>query len=255
MTMPLRDAPCDARHQPRPDVPSDDIDLITYARSIWRYRAVLCAAALIAAIVTYAVNRRMAPIYEVTLRLIAFEPPLDTDRPIATSGRPDSPVRADLLARVDGNRRVAQYRAIAQSPARAAAVIDEFGLAAPPYSLTPEQFVHDHLVVTGIQASGVITVALRFDDPELLSRMAARYAAHVLETARKLNTESADYRIGRSLPLQLLDPPRPPGRPVAPRPLRNATAAALIALVLTTIAVLVLDAARTRSAAGTGQAV
>src|SRR5688572_2296979 len=103
MTMPLRDAPGDARHQPRLDMPSDDIDLIAYARSIWRYRAVLCAAALIAAIVTYAVNRRMTPIYEVTLRLIAFEPPLDTDRPIATSGRPDSPVRADLLARVDGN--------------------------------------------------------------------------------------------------------------------------------------------------------
>lgn len=224
-------------------VASDEIHLLAHARTLWRHRSVLLAAALISAIGAYAVNRRMPPVYEVSFSFIAFEPPLRADLPAGTSGR------ADLLARVDGNRRMAQYRAIAESRAHAAAVIEEFGLAAPPHNLTPSRFVDDRLDVRLVQTSGVIVVALRLGDPALLGRIAGRYVERVLAMADRLNRESADYAIGRTLPLQLLDAPQAPAAPVGPRTLRNTTAAALIALVLTAAVVLLIDAARQRHAA------
>lgn len=155
----------------------DEIDLLEYAGTWWRYRYVLLAIALIAGVVTYVVNRRITPTWETTFRLMGTETGLEDG----------TATRLNIVA----------FRELVESPTQAAALIEEFGLQAPPHELTPEKFLNGHVDVEVITDSTIIEVAVRLKDRDVLVKLARRYAERVVETAQRLNTEGIDYTAER----------------------------------------------------------
>lgn len=175
----LRETPQLERPAPRErDVPSDEIDLLAYGAVLWRYRYVLLAIGLAVGIATYVINRRMAPTFQTHFRLMGTEP-----------GLADAP--ADRL-------NVIAFRELVQSSTEVAALISEFELDRPPHDLTPQEFLDGHLDVELIRDSTIIDVSVRLkDDPDLLVKVARRYAERIVETAQRLNTEGIDYTADR----------------------------------------------------------
>ena len=160
------------------DVPSDEIDLLAYGAVLWHYRYVLLAIGLAVGIATYVINRRMAPTFQTHFRLMGTEP-----------GLADAP--ADRL-------NVIAFRELVQSSTEVAALISEFGLDRPPHDLTPQEFLDGHLDVELIPDSTIIDVSVRLkNDPDLLVKVARRYAERIVETAQRLNTEGIDYTADR----------------------------------------------------------
>lgn len=155
----------------------DEIDLLEYAGTWWRYRYVLLAIALIAGVVTYVVNRRITPTWETTFRLMGTETGLEDG----------TATRLNIVA----------FRELVESPTQAAALIEEFGLQTPPHELTPEKFLNGHVDVEVITDSTIIEVAVRLKDRDVLVKLARRYAERVVETAQRLNTEGIDYTAER----------------------------------------------------------
>lgn len=159
-------------------MPSDEIDLLAYGAVLWRYRYVLLAIGLAVGIATYVINRRMAPTFQTHFRLMGTEP-----------GLADAP--ADRL-------NVIAFRELVQSSTEVAALISEFELDRPPHDLTPQEFLDGHLDVELIRDSTIIDVSVRLkDDPDLLVKVARRYAERIVETAQRLNTEGIDYTADR----------------------------------------------------------
>lgn len=155
----------------------DEIDLLEYAGTWWRYRYVLLAAALIAGVVTYVANRQITPTWETTFRLMGTETGLEDG----------TATRLNIVA----------FRELVESPTQAAALIEEFGLHGPPHELTPEKFLNGHVDVAVITDSTIIEVAVRLKDRDVLVKLARRYAERVVETAQRLNTEGIDYTADR----------------------------------------------------------
>lgn len=153
--------------------PGDEIDLLAYAETGWRYRYVLLAVVLLTGAVVWFVNLRLAPTYEVVFRLMASEP--------RVGGEP---------AREES---VVQYRELVESQTIAAGLLEEFGLNGQPHNLTPHSFLDDHVAVEIIRDSTIVRVAVRLKDRDLLVRLAQRYAERVVEVAQRLNTEGLDY--------------------------------------------------------------
>ena len=183
MTTPLREnvppprtvvpRPRERAPEPSESARGDEIDLLAYAAVCWRYRYFLLALALVVAVVTYAINRRIAPTYEVTFRLMASESKLG-----------DEPARAVS---------VASFRELLQSQSLAAALLDEFKLTAPPHNLTPRRFLDSNVSVDAIPDTTIIRVAVRLRDPDLLVRLSNRYADSVVELAQRLNQDEMVY--------------------------------------------------------------
>lgn len=155
----------------------DEIDLLEYAGTWWRYRYVLLAVALITGVVTYAANRQITPTWETTFRLMGTETGLEDG----------TATRLNIVA----------FRELVESPTQAAALIEEFGLHGPPHELTPEKFLNGHVDVAVITDSTIIEVAVRLKDRDVLVKLARRYAERVVETAQRLNTEGIDYTADR----------------------------------------------------------
>lgn len=155
----------------------DEIDLLEYAGTWWRYRYVLLAAALITGVVTYVANRQITPTWETTFRLMGTETGLEDG----------TATRLNIVA----------FRELVESPTQAAALIEEFGLHGPPHELTPEKFLNGHVDVAVITDSTIIEVAVRLKDRDVLVKLARRYAERVVETAQRLNTEGIDYTADR----------------------------------------------------------
>jgi uncharacterized protein involved in exopolysaccharide biosynthesis len=155
----------------------DEIDLLEYAGTWWRYRYVLVAVAVVVAAVTNAINRHITPTWETTFRLMGT----------ATGLEDGTTSRLSIIA----------FRELVESPTQAAALIEEFGLAGPPHNLTPEKFLGGHVDVEVITDSTIIEVAVRLKDRDLLVKLARRYAEGVVETAQRINTEGIDYTAER----------------------------------------------------------
>jgi uncharacterized protein involved in exopolysaccharide biosynthesis len=154
--------------------PGDEIDLLSYAATCWRYRYVFLVVALVVAGVTYAINRSLEPTYETRFRLMGTE-----------SGLENTPASNRL--------NVVAFRELVESPTQAAALLSEFRLDQPPHNLTPEKFLRSHVDVEVIRDSTIIEVAVRLKDRDVVVQLARRYAERVVETAQRLNTEEIDY--------------------------------------------------------------
>jgi len=150
----------------------DEIDLLAYGRTWWRYRYVLLAVAVVVGASTYAINRAMTPTYEVAFRLMASEPRLDNE--------PERSVG------------IVTFRELVESPSEAAALIQEFGLDRPPHNLTVARFLDENVNVEVIRDSPIIRVTVRLKDRDLLVKVARRYAERVVTTAQRLNVEGID---------------------------------------------------------------
>lgn len=171
------DVPASPQRSRATDVPADEIDLLAYAATCWRYRYVLLIVAVVVGVATYVINRRIPPTFEATFRLMGSE-----------TGLEDTPgTRLSIVA----------FRELVESPTQVAALLDEFHLYGPPHNLTPEKFLRSHVDVEVIRDSAIIAVAVRLKDRDLLVRVARRYAERVVETAQRLNTEGIDYTAKR----------------------------------------------------------
>ncbi len=183
MTTPLREnvpSPRTVVPRPRerPPEPSgsasgDEIDLLAYAAVCWRYRYLLLVLSLVVAVTTYAINRNIAPTYEVTFRMMA-----------SASKLGDEPARAVS---------VASFRELLHSQSLAATILDEFKLTSPPYDLTPRRFLASNVDIDAIPDTAIIRVAVRLRDPEVLVRLANRYADAVVDLAQRLSQEEMVY--------------------------------------------------------------
>ena len=183
MTTPLREnvpSPRTVVPRPRERAPEpsgwasgDEIDLLAYAAVCWRYRYILLALALVVAVTTYVINRNIAPTYEVTFRMMASESKLG-----------DEPARAVG---------VASFRELLQSQSLAATILDEFKLTSPPHDLTPRRFLASNVDIDAIPDTAIIRVAVRLRDPEVLVRLANRYADAVVDLAQRLSQEEMVY--------------------------------------------------------------
>lgn len=183
MTTPLREnvpsprtvvpRPRERAPEPSGSASGDEIDLLAYAAVCWRYRYILLVLALVVAVTTYAINRNIAPTYEVTFRMMASESKLG-----------DEPARAVS---------VASFRELLQSQSLAATILDEFKLTSPPYDLTPRRFLASNVDIDAIPDTAIIRVAVRLRDPEVLVRLANRYADAVVNLAQKLSQEEMVY--------------------------------------------------------------
>jgi uncharacterized protein involved in exopolysaccharide biosynthesis len=173
----LRESPAASRpaatRPPERSAAGDDIDLLAYAATCWRYRYLVLGVVLVVAIVTYAVNRSITPTYEATFRLMASAPKVgDVATPTVS---------------------VTAFRELVESQSMAAAIVDEFKLNAPPHSLTAGQFLANRVSVETIPDTTIIGVSIRLTDPDLVVRVANRYAERVVELARQLNVGDAEY--------------------------------------------------------------
>lgn len=163
--------------EPARPASDDEIDLLDYARSCWRYRYVLLATGAIAAAVTYGINRQMTPTYEVTFRLMASDPRVEED----------AGPRVNVVA----------FREFVQSWSLADELLKEFKLSDPPYALTPQRFLANHVSVDVIPDTTIIRVAVRLNNREVLLNVANRYAEKVVELAQRLNIDGIDYTARR----------------------------------------------------------
>lgn len=173
----VRESPVVARGAPvRPVTPApqpDEIDLLAYMSTCWRYRYILLAIVVGVAVVTFAINRSLTPTYEVSFRLLASASKVGDTTPPAVS--------------------VAAFRELLESQSLAAALLDEFKLEGPPQNLTPRRFLADHVTIRLIPDTLIINVAVRLNDPDLLVKVANRYAEKVVDLAQRLNVGEGEY--------------------------------------------------------------
>jgi uncharacterized protein involved in exopolysaccharide biosynthesis len=88
---------------------------------------------------------------------------------------------------------VASFRELLQSQSLAATILDEFKLTSPPHDLTPRRFLASNVDIDAIPDTAIIRVAVRLRDPEVLVRLANRYADAVVDLAQKLSQEEMVY--------------------------------------------------------------
>lgn len=173
----VRDSPVVARGapvRPTPAPPSDEIDLLAYAATCWRYRYVLLAAVVSVAAITYAINKSITPTYEVNFRLLASASKVgDVTAPTVVS--------------------VTAFRELLESQSMAAALLEEFKLGEPPQSLTARGFLADRVDVRMIPDTSIISVAVRLNDPQLLVKVANRFAEKAVDLAQRLNVGEGEY--------------------------------------------------------------
>lgn len=160
--------------RPAPVRPGDEIDLAEYAATSWRYRWVILAAVVVAAVVTYLINRQLTPTYQVTVRLLATE----------------SKVVDDATSRAVS---VARFRELLESPSLVAALLQEFNLSTAPINLTPQRFLDDNLSVSEIPDTGILQASIRLTDPVTLVKLANAYAARAVDLAERLNQDETVY--------------------------------------------------------------
>jgi uncharacterized protein involved in exopolysaccharide biosynthesis len=154
--------------------PGDDIDISEYVVTTWRYRWLILAIVAATALVAYLINRQITPTYEVTVRMLATE----------------SQVVDDTTRRALS---VARFRELLESPSLVAAVLQDFGLTAPPYRMTPHGFLANNLSVREIPDTGILAASVRFKEPEKLVQLANKYAAQAVNVAKRLNQEETEY--------------------------------------------------------------
>jgi uncharacterized protein involved in exopolysaccharide biosynthesis len=152
----------------------DEIDLAEYAATGWQYRWVILAVVAVAGLLAYLVNRQMTPVYEASVRLLATE----------------SRVVDDTVSR---SLSVARFRELLESPSLAATVVQEFNLSAPPHRVSPQQFLDSHLTVSEIPDTGILQAAIRLTDPDMLVKLANRYAEEAVRTAEQMNQGDTVY--------------------------------------------------------------
>ena len=169
----IKDAEVDAR-RPVTIRPGDEINLAEYVATAWRYRWVIVGVVLLTALITYFVNRQITPTYEVTVRMLATE----------------SQVVDDTTRRALS---VARFRELLESPSLVAGVLQEFDLTAPPYRLTPQRFLADHLAVQEIPDTGILRASIRLTDPVKLLKLANKYALDAVNLAERLNRDETKY--------------------------------------------------------------
>ena len=165
----LRDTPAGNRALPsRQDSPAagDEIDLLSYLGACWRYRYVLLLVGMIAAGVTYVINRGISPTYEVTFRLLAAASPLDDRIPTVT---------------------MAGFRELLQSQSLVQDVLTKVGLTQPPHNLSAQRFLAEHVSVSPTPDTSILNVAVRLSDPTLLVAVAQEYANSAVSRAQELN--------------------------------------------------------------------
>jgi len=157
--------------------PGDEIDLVQYAATSWRYRWVILAAVLLVVGVTYLVNRQLTPVYEVTVRMLATE----------------SQVNDDAIVR---GLNVKRFRELLESPSLVASVLADFNLSAPPHNLGPRRFLDRNLTVSEVTDTGILLARIRLTDPDTLVKLANDYADKAVALAAQLNTDETSYARG-----------------------------------------------------------
>ena len=140
-------------------------------RGVTRY--VLLGITLAVAGVTWLINTRITPTYEVNSGLL--------------------PSASKVNHSVSQDVNVAASRELLESQSLAAALLEEFKLTDAPYNLTPRKFLADHVSVRLIPATTMLDVSVRLTDPDLLVKVANRNAARIVDLAERLNSGDAEY--------------------------------------------------------------
>lgn len=150
----------------------DDIDLLAYVATGWKYRYVLAAVVLLGLGATYLVVRQVPPTYEARFRLLVTEPRLDERQSVSS---------------------ITTFKELLESSSLANTVLGEFKLTAPPYNFTAQRFLDGNMDVEVVRDAPLLSVSMRLTDPALLVKLANRYAEMAVELAQRLTSEDVVY--------------------------------------------------------------
>ncbi len=150
----------------------DEVDLVHFARGLWRRRWLIVAATIVGAVVAVLVAVGRTPAYESTSKVLV--PSLELGPGMQLTG--------------------SAFAAIVKGPTLASAVLKEFQLDRPPHSLTTDEFRWNRLTVSAMPNTNIATITVRLGDPGLAARVADRFAELSVSTVKQMCDNSTVKR-------------------------------------------------------------
>jgi uncharacterized protein involved in exopolysaccharide biosynthesis len=132
------------------------VELIDYIHVLVSQRILIVAIILAGAVVGAVVTPFMTREYDATVSLLVSVPKVGDAQAVDPS--------------------VPTYRALIMNRGITRTVLDEFGLREPPYSLTWEAFLRDHLSVDPVIDTNIVEVTVSMRDPQLAAEIANKIA-------------------------------------------------------------------------------
>jgi uncharacterized protein involved in exopolysaccharide biosynthesis len=160
---------------PSPDRPDDafveQLDLVKYLLVLWRRRWHVLAVGLLCGVSALVVGFLMPPVYESSVKLVV------------------SPPKASQVGEVPPPVSIATFRALVEGQSLAEKVVHEFKLDGPPFDLTTEEFLKDHLEVVTPRDSNVVVLTVSLRSADISARVANRLADLAIELSQRISQE------------------------------------------------------------------
>jgi polysaccharide biosynthesis transport protein len=174
-------------HAPAPLArPTSESPLADYLAAFRRFRWLLIAGPLGAALVAYVVSLLLTPEFEARATLMVSQ---------SKTGEAVAPVSD-----------VRNFRAFLDNRSLAAEVVKEFRLDGPGYGLTPQRFLDRHVDVQEVRATNLLSIGVTLKDPQLAARVANTMAERAVALSRSL--EQAEAVVARDIIKGQLDAAR-----------------------------------------------
>jgi uncharacterized protein involved in exopolysaccharide biosynthesis len=166
-------APAEPFKKPIPyDADDDEIDLAAQVRTLWAYRRIIVATAVVCAAIAAGFALTRSRTYEATAAVVLNQSKLGD--------------RVDVVA-----ASVATFQPLLQSRSIAASVIQEFGLDKAPRNVSVTQFFDDVVTVEPVRNSTVFLLKIVLDDPILAARVVNRVADKAIDMSRQVSQQEA----------------------------------------------------------------
>jgi capsular polysaccharide biosynthesis protein len=188
------------------------MNLIDYARLLWRRGWIIVILAVLAAGSGYFLSSRQATVWRATQRVLI------------------QPTRADLSLTESAKSLLAQYAAYLDSEIIAQQVIDNLQLDMLPADLK------SHVTIAAIQLSLQIQIDVNLNDPQLAGDVAREWGLRLVDFRNRENQEAR-----REDRIDAILQDNPQLSIVQPRPTITAAAAAILGVVLGGVIVFVLE--------------
>jgi len=156
---------------PPPGGGAEPLTLADYVALVWRFKAFVVAAAIVAGMTMFAKSMTGPRVYESTVTFVA------TQSKIGESGQAVAST--------------ATFRPMVESLTAAAAVIHDMGLDKPPTNMRPSEFLDDVMSVSEVRGTSLMRVTVVYTDPTLAATMANRVADHAVRIARDVSASEA----------------------------------------------------------------
>lgn len=152
---------------------TDEVELIDYLNTLWKWKLLIIVGTLAAAIIALVVSVSAPLTYEATATLLITESKVPSPSGSEGAGKPG------ILPET--------FETMIASQALALQAIQQFGLDKEPFAITPTRFLNNIIAIKPKRGTSLLTLTTTLPNPNLAADVANFVAQKAVETNARLN--------------------------------------------------------------------